>query len=66
MRTFGLGTEMKVLVDDPESGNPFEVAYGKSMTIVFYSVYAMLLLDVMFFLTDPPIISSMANQALCH
>lgn len=25
---FALGPEMKILVDDPESGNPFESAYG--------------------------------------
>ena len=35
MRTFGLGTEMKVLVDDPQNGNQFEAAYGKNMTIIF-------------------------------
>mmetsp|Transcript_9079 Transcript_9079/g.13683 ORF Transcript_9079/g.13683 Transcript_9079/m.13683 type:complete len:120 (+) Transcript_9079:1509-1868(+) len=27
-QTFGLGTEMKVLVDDPEHSNLFEVAYS--------------------------------------
>ena len=26
---FGLGSEMKVLVDDPEKSNPFESAYGE-------------------------------------
>ena len=35
VRTFGLGTEMKVLVDDPQNGNQFEAAYGKNMTFVF-------------------------------
>ena len=63
VRTFGLGTEMKVLVDDPENGNQFEAAYGKNdhcflPTQCFYSIFV---------LTDPPsILSSMANQAICH
>ena len=30
MDMFGLGNEMKIFVDDPERGNPFESAYGKS------------------------------------
>ena len=29
VKTFELGSDMKILVDDPEKGNLFEVAYGK-------------------------------------
>ena len=28
VNTFGLGEEMKVLVDNPETGNPFEAKYA--------------------------------------
>jgi len=29
IKLFALGSEMKVFVDDPERGNPFESSYGK-------------------------------------
>lgn len=29
VKTFGMGNEMKVLVDNPENGNRFGEAYGK-------------------------------------
>ena len=40
--TFGLGTEMKVLVDDPEHSNPFEVTYCEC-SIVSYAIYLFVL-----------------------
>ena len=33
-KTFGLGSNMKVLVDNPELGNPFEAAYGEFVILL--------------------------------
>ena len=36
VKTFELGSDMKILVDDPEKGNQFEVAYGKFLFAMFH------------------------------
>jgi hypothetical protein len=37
VNTFNLGSDMKILVDDPEKGNQFEVAYGKFLFAMSHS-----------------------------
>ena len=37
VNTFDLGSDMKILVDDPEKGNQFEVAYGKFLFAMSHS-----------------------------
>ena len=62
-QTYGLGSGMKVLVDDPEHGNPFEAAYCEC-NIVFCETISLMLL-----ITDAqylPYFSSMATQIVCY
>ena len=53
VKTFGLGTEMKVLVDNPENGNLFEEAYGKCVCCLNQETQCCL--SSMFLSTDLPL-----------